>query len=334
MASRTSNFTVNTDYRHGSYCEGIYSFTANRSRANNQTVNISVSISAALRGNSQGRVSFGAIVWDNTFGNPGANFSNSSTGAGAGSGHTVYASANANVTENSGGTSWGWPTLSTNIYVWGSSYEWTQNDHGTSITIPPYIVTTLNDPIINEKKSTSIKYTVSWNTSTTAYGFSRIDSRLQLASSPYGQDVISGWQGDGDHRTRTVSGLTANTKYQIHSYVANNNNDDYASNGNKEGGTVKTYDVWTLPIAGTASPTVKKVSGTQIQVVATGGGSWTTTNKSFQYRYSSDNGATWINSGESTASTNNSYAFANLTVASNKNYLIQTRGIAVGGGRR
>lgn len=143
----------------------------------------------------------------------------------------------------------------------------------------------LKNPSLSVRSATQIKGSVSYE----GYGItpSRIDSRLQKVQSTYsyGNDVIGGWHGEGNNSAFDYKDLSANTQYELHSFVINSDYNDTANNGNQEGNTVRTTRHWTLPIVGTATLAVSMASSTSFKWTATATGSWTTASKYFRIRY-------------------------------------------------
>lgn len=185
----------------------------------------------------------------------------------------------------------------------------------------------LKNPSLSVRSATQIKGSVSYE----GYGItpSRIDSRLQKVQSTYsyGNDVIGGWHGDGDHSAFDYTNLSANTQYELHSFVLNSDFNDTANNGNQEGNTVRTTRHWTLPIVGTATLTVSMVSSTSFKWTATATGSWTTTSKYFKIRYRQKGVTTWT---EGSWTTDTSGTITGLTAG--KKYEVQLQPRAHGGG--
>lgn len=186
----------------------------------------------------------------------------------------------------------------------------------------------LKNPSLSVRSATQIKGSVSYE----GYGItpSRIDSRLQKVQSTYsyGNDVIGGWHGDGDHSAFDYTNLSANTQYELHSFVVNGDFNDTANNGNQEGNTVRTTRHWTLPIVGTATLAVSMASSTSFKWTATATGSWTTTSKYFRIRYK-QKGSTgdWTTK---SFTTDTSGTITGLTAG--KKYEVQLQPRAHGGG--
>ena len=185
----------------------------------------------------------------------------------------------------------------------------------------------LKNPSLSVRSATQIKGSVSYE----GYGItpSRIDSRLQKVQSTYsyGNDVIGGWHGDGNHSAFDYTNLSANTQYELHSFVLNSDFNDTANNGNQEGNTVRTTRHWTLPIVGTATLAVSMVSSTSFKWTATATGSWTTTSKYFKIRYRQKGVTTWT---EGSWTTDTSGTITGLTAG--KKYEVQLQPRAHGGG--
>lgn len=185
----------------------------------------------------------------------------------------------------------------------------------------------LKDPNITTRTSNRIGGSVQYD----ADGITptRIDSRLQKVQSSYsyGNDVVGGWHGQGDHTWFDYTGLDANTQYELHSHVVNSDYNDTPSNGNQEGTIVRTTRHWTLPIVGGCDLTVSMASSTSFSWSVTSTGSWTCTSKNYRIRYRRKGTSSWTTLGFGTST---SGTVSSLTAG--KIYEVQAQPRAVGGG--
>lgn len=202
---------------------------------------------------------------------------------------------------------------------------------------PSYVITinfercpkryVLKDPNITTRTSNRIAGSVQYD----ADGVTptRIDSRLQKVqpSYSYGNDVIGGWHGQGDHSWFDYTGLNANTQYELHSHVVNSDYNDTPSNGNQEGTIVRTTRHWTLPIVGSATVTTSMNSATAFNWSRTDGGTWVASSRYYRIRYRQKGTTSWTTTGWST---NTSGIISSLTAG--KIYEVQIQPRAHGGG--
>ena len=268
---------VNVSYGAGSYW-GDSNLASGYSHQSHQGWSTSYIVTGNTRGDGLANLSQGGWIWCNSW---------STTSGSTGGGNfdvTLSRSDNKTIYFNFG-------TRRSDPFIEGNGAHPSWVITITFETCPNRY--NLKNPDFSVRSATELKGSVQYDD----YGItpSRIDSRLQKVQSSYsyGSDVIGGWHGDGDHSAFDYTNLSANTQYELHSFVVNSDYNDTANNGNQESNTVRTTRHWTLPIVGTATLSVSMASSTSFSWTTTATGSWTTTAKHFRIRYKEKNTSTW-----------------------------------------